>query len=68
MVTVQVDRVEFAAGRADAAADAFVRIDDGGAAAKAAGGLDLNLFLGQRAVGVAERIFGSVIFGFLTAG
>ena len=33
--------------RADAAAHAFVGIDDGGAAAQAAGGLDLDLLFGE---------------------
>ena len=43
----QVDRVELAARGAHAAAEALVRIDEGGTAAEAARGLKLELLLGK---------------------
>jgi len=50
----EMDGIEFAARGADAAADALVLVDDGGAAAKAAGGLFLELLLGEGRSGIME--------------
>ncbi len=47
-VTSQVDGVEVAAGRAEAAADAHVDIDDTLATAEAAFRFDLDLVFGER--------------------
>ena len=47
-VSSQVDGVEVAAGRAEAAADAHVDIDDALAAAEAALRFDLDLVFGER--------------------
>ena len=47
MGSLKMDGVECALGRADTAADAGDGVDDGGAAGKAAGGLDLDLLFGE---------------------
>ena len=52
---MQVDGIERALRRADAAADALVRIDDARAAAKAARGLLFDLLFGERDALVAKR-------------
>ena len=52
---MQVDGVERALRRADAAADALVRVDDARAAAKAARGLLFDLLFGERDALVAKR-------------
>ena len=53
-----MDSVKLALGRADAAADALVRVDDAGTAAQTAGCLDFNLILGQRQVRIPEGTVG----------
>ena len=45
---LEVDGIEFALGRADAAADALIRIDNAAAAAQAAGRLGADLLFGER--------------------
>ncbi len=47
MRSLEMDGVEGALRGADTAADAGDRVDDGGAAAQAAGGLDLDLLFGE---------------------
>lgn len=56
MIAAQVDGVKLASGRAHAAADAAVGIDDAHAAAKAAGRLLFDLLFRERAARVAATL------------
>ena len=67
MVAIEVDGIELAARRADAAADALVRIDDRGAAAKAARALALDLLRRELAGDIAEAVFALRLCGRLLA-